>query len=145
MNIEVIPNASTLIQEANFVALIIVLNVILYKPIRAIVAERKEKMRGMRKDIGTSLEAAEKKRLTLEEKLAEARNAGQSRKEELTREAEQAEKELIARINQEGARELAEMRARVTAQVAEAKGKLEAEVEGFAQSISLKILGRVPS
>ncbi|MBU2490449.1 MAG: ATPase [Proteobacteria bacterium] len=142
MNIEVIPNYSTLLQVANFVLLIIVMNVILYKPIRSIVAQRRERMQGMREEIGTSLDAAEQKRRTLEENLAEARVAGQSKKEELTREAEQAEKELIARINEEAARELGEMRGRVTAQVAEAKAKLEAEVEGFAQSISAKILGR---
>jgi len=53
--ITVIPDASVFIQIINFLFLIWVLNLIIYKPIRNILIQRKEKFSGLEADIERSM------------------------------------------------------------------------------------------
>ena len=46
--IKVIPDISTVYQMVNFLVLLFMLNLVLYKPIRKVMLERKAKIKGMR-------------------------------------------------------------------------------------------------
>ena len=45
--IKVIPDITTLYQMVNFLVLLFVLNLVLYKPIRKVILDRKAKIKGM--------------------------------------------------------------------------------------------------
>jgi len=48
--IKVIPDISVLYQMVNFLVLLFVLNLVLYKPIRKVLLDRKAKIEGMQKE-----------------------------------------------------------------------------------------------
>jgi len=140
--ITVIPDASVFIQIINFLFLIWVLNLIIYKPIRNILIQRKEKFSGLEADI----ETAESKAATQDQAFAsgikEARARGLKQKEALLQAASNEEKELIGKINEKAQAELAKVREQIAKETDGARETLMKEVEEFAGTISEKILGR---
>jgi F-type H+-transporting ATPase subunit b len=141
--ITVIPDISVFIQIANFLFLILVLNVILYKPIRGILIQRKNRLDSLREGIDTFQRSAKQKEEAYLAGIKEARAFGIKEKQSLLDAAAQQEKSIIDKIHQQAQAELAQIRERVAGQAAAAKQELLKEVDGFANTISEKILGRV--
>lgn len=140
--ITVIPDVSVIIQIINFVVLILVLNFLLYRPIRKILNQRKERIQGLELSIDTSSRAAEEKDQAFIQGIKDARVKGMQKKDALLQEAEQEEKRLLEQINQKAQTELAEVRTRIAGEVDTAREALSKQVDEFASAISQKILGR---
>ncbi len=138
----VTPDGSLLIQIANFVFAIWVLNLLLYKPIRKILSQRKEKVEGLELSIETSAKDAMEKDEAFVAGVKEARVKGVEKKNELVQEAADEEKSIIADINQKAQAELMEVREKIKKEAATARDSLQKEVDSFADQISEKILGR---
>lgn len=138
----VTPDSSTFIQIINFVFLIWVLNVLLYKPIRKILAQRKEKIDGLELSIETADKDAEEKDAAFAAGIKEARANGFKEKEALMQEATDEEKKIIAEINSKAQAELAEVRVNIKKEADVVRESLKKEVDNFANQIFLKILGR---
>ena len=138
----VTPDGSLFIQIANFVFAIWVLNLLLYKPIRKILSQRKEKVEGLELSIETSAKDAMEKDEAFVAGVKEARSKGVEKKNELVQEAADEEKSIIADINQKAQAELAEVREKIKKEAATARDSLQKEVDSFADQISEKILGR---
>ena len=138
----VTPDGSALIQIANFVFTIWVLNLLLYKPIRKILNQRKEKVDGLELSIETSTKDAREKDEALVSGIKEARALGVEKKNALVQEAADEEKSIIADINQKAQAELAQVRETIKKEAQVAKDSLQKEVDSFADQISEKILGR---
>ena len=138
----VTPDGSTFIQIINFVFLIWVLNLLLYKPIRKILAQRKEKIDGLEHSIETSDKEAEQKDEAFVTGLKEARAKGFREKEALMQEAADEEKKIIAEINSKAQADLAEVRKNIKEEAEVARESLQKEVDNFANQICQKILGR---
>jgi len=140
--ITVIPDGSLLIQVANFIFLIFVLNIILYKPIRNVLIQRKEKITGLEEGI----EAFEKDAIEKEDAFAsgikEARANGLKEKEVLLTAAAEEERKIIEKINKKAQADLAEVRKKIEKDAEDAKTSLLQEIDGFANAIGEKILGR---
>ena len=86
---------SLFIQMANFVLMIFILNIILYKPIRNIVNQRKEKVEGLEKNIEMSNRDAVEKDEAYKSGIKDARVKGLKEKETLMQAAADEEKEII--------------------------------------------------
>jgi F-type H+-transporting ATPase subunit b len=129
----------------SFLFTIFVLNSILYKPIRKILLERKEMFDGLRKTIDTSLENADGKDQAYGAGLKEARANGLKEKEVFLRAAAEEEQKILDGINRKNQEAMAEVQAKISRDVDTAKAALLEEVDGFAESISRKILGRAVS
>jgi F-type H+-transporting ATPase subunit b len=127
----------------NFLLLIWILNLVLYKPIRKILLERKEKMVGMQSDIDSSAEQVKSKEDAYTEGVRKARAAGQKQKESLMQAAADEEKAIIGKINESAQAELKEVKAKIAQDVGTVKTALEEEIDAFADAIGQKILGRV--
>jgi F-type H+-transporting ATPase subunit b len=127
----------------NFLLLIWILNLVLYKPIRKILLERKEKMVGMQSDIDSSAEQVKSKEDAYTEGVRQARAAGQKQKESLMQAAADEEKAIIGKINESAQAELKEVKAKIAQDVGTVKTALEEEIDAFADAIGQKILGRV--
>ena len=136
-------DVSVFIQIANFLFLVWILNILLYKPIRNVMIQRKEKISGLEQNIGT----AEAKALEQDEAFSEgikgARTRGFKEKGTLLQQAMDEEKEIIAKINEKAQTELASIREKIAKDTQAVKESLMKEVDGFATTISEKILGRI--
>ncbi|WP_372683255.1 ATP synthase F0 subunit B, partial [Desulfosarcina sp.] len=74
-------DGSIVLQIVNFLLLIWILNMVLYKPIRKILQERKEKMVGMQSAIDGSAQQVKSKEDAYTDGVRQARAAGQKEKE----------------------------------------------------------------
>lgn len=136
-------NWSVFVQIINFLFLIWALNLILYKPIRQILARRKEKIDGMEKSIADASSDAEQRGEAFNVGVKEARVKGLSEKEALVQSAADEEKKVIDEINKKSQASLAEIKEKIAKDTEEVKASLQQEVGAFAEAIGQKILGRV--
>lgn len=141
--ISVIPNESLIIQIVNFLFLIWVLNIILYKPIRNILIQRKEKFARLEENIEVLNRDAQEKDDAYAKGIREARAKGFQEKETLMQAATADEKEIIEKINKKSQAELVEIRKKIAKEAEVAREALQQEIDAFANAIGEKILGRV--
>ena len=140
--ITVIPDISLVYQMINFLILLFVLNLVLYKPIRNVLLERKAKIEGMQEGAqkaSNDLVAGED---AYKDGLKQARSKGLKEKEIFIEAASQEEKEIIDRINKKAQANLVEIKKQVAEETEQARKTLETEVEAYANAIGEKILGR---
>jgi len=140
--ITVIPNWTILIQAANFLILIFILNIILYRPIRNILIQRKEKIEGLEQNVDNATSDLVDKEATYASGIREARKKGMQEKDALVNAATDEEKEIIAKINTEALAELNAVKEKVAKETDAARDALLKEVDTFATDIGAKILGR---
>ena len=133
---------SIVIQIINFVFLIWILNVVLYKPIRNVMARRKERIGRLERSIQTSIRNAEEKDELLISGIKKAREKGLSEKEALIRSAEYEEKKIIQAIHTKTQEELAGFRDKIAKDIEQVRISLQEEIDELARSIGQKILGR---
>ena len=136
-------DGSIVLQIANFLLLIWILNMVLYKPIRKILLERKEKMVGMQSDIDGSAQQVQSKEEAYADGVRQARAAGQKEKETMMQAAAEEEKAIIGKINESAQAELKDVKEKITQEMGTVKAALEKEIDAFADAIGQKILGRV--
>ncbi len=130
------------LQIANFLVLLFVLNLVLYKPIRNILKQRKEKFEGLEESVSTTGRQAEEQNQAFIDGIREARAKGQKEKEALVQAASDEENEIVAKINAKAKDELAEVKAKIIKDTDAVRGVLEKEIDTFADTIAQKILGR---
>ena len=133
---------SALIQITNFLCLIVILNLVLYKPIRSILKKRREKFDGLKSEAGSLADEVQSKDAAFREAVKEARAMGMKAKDTVIAEASAEEKRIVDEINRKAQADLAEVKARVAADAQSARASLAKEVDTFAMAICEKILGR---
>jgi len=140
--VTVIPDGSLFVQIANFLIIIWALNVILYKPIRKILIQRKEKIVSLEQNIEKLDQDTQEKDDAFVSGIKTARGKGLIEKEALLKEAAEEEKKIIEEINQKAQANLAEIREKIAKDAQNVRSALQKEVDTFANAISEKILGR---
>lgn len=140
--VTVAPDGSVFIQIINFLFTIWVLNLLLYKPIRKILIQRKEKIQGLELSIETSDRDAGEKDQAFAAGIKEARAKGLQEKEALMQQAADEEKRIVAEINRQAQTELAALREKIKKDAGAVRDSLEKQIGDFASQISQKILGR---
>ncbi len=135
-------DGSVFIQIVNFLFLIWVLNAVLFRPIRSVLAKRKEKVEGMQQNIETLAQEAKEKDDAFSRGIREARAAGLKEKDALMAQAADEEKRLIGEINAKAQAELAVAREKISQEASGVRANLEKELDVFAEAIGQKILGR---
>ena len=141
-SISVIPDISLIVQIANFLIIIWVLNIILYRPIRKILIERKEKITSLEQNVEKLNEDAAGKDEAFLVGIKDARTRGLKEKEVLLKEGTEEEKKIIEQINQKAQANLAEVRDKIATDAQNVRASLNKEIDTFANAISEKILGR---
>lgn len=135
-------DGSLFIQIINFLFLLYALNLVLFKPVRKILIERKEKIDSLEKGVGTLSSRASDKDNAYKEGLKKARTEGLKQKETFVDQASKEEKEILDGINKKAQANLAAIRTQVAEETEKARLALEKEVDAFAKAIGEKILGR---
>ena len=136
------PDITLLIQMINFFILLIVLNLILFRPIRNIIKERNQIVENFNSDIASLTGEAQASMEEFEEKVLEARKEGVGRVQIMKDEGEQAEVELIATTTQEVQTKIEEARKKVASDIQDARTELQKQVQTFSVAVTEKILGR---
>ena len=135
-------DGSLFIQIINFLFLIWALNFVLYKPIRNILIQRKEKVAGLEQNIDVCNKEIKEKDDAFISGLKEARVNGTKEKEALIEAATDEEKKIIEEINKKAQADFADVRERVAKDAEIVRVALQKELDNIATAISHKILGR---
>lgn len=135
-------DASIWFQIIGMLILIVVLNSLLYKPIRQMLQERESKMAAIKEEAERFERNADQLLENFNAKLASARSQGMKKREELKAQAREEEKALIEESSKEASEKKQELLSQLTAQVEAARAELKAQAEAFAMEIAQKLLGR---
>ena len=135
-------NITLVVQIINFLALLLLLNALLYKPVIAKIREREARIRNDREkaaELDGQVQEQEKRH---QQELAIVRQTGAQEKNALTVDAKKKEAEILDKARAEASRIVEGMKASIRAEAEEVRKALEADMSRLAQSISEKILGR---
>jgi F-type H+-transporting ATPase subunit b len=131
-----------LLQFANFMILLVVLNVLLFKPLRAALASRKATIDG---DLAWSRSLDEQIHAQVAEyeaKLQEARQRGSQERMALRQAAQSEEARLLGAANETASQRLQALKEQVAGEAETARQGLRGETEVLARQIAGKVLGR---
>lgn len=135
-------DGSLFIQIINFLFLIWVLNLLLYKPIRNIILQRKDKVSGLEEAIEKAESDASDQDAAFSDGIRAARARGLDEKKVLMQEGSDEEKKIFGKINEKAQADLLKIKEQIGKETEAAKASLLKEIDSFADSISEKILGR---
>jgi F-type H+-transporting ATPase subunit b len=115
---------------------------LLFRPIRKILQERREKIKGMESAIDNAGKTIQEKNTAFEKAIRDARAKGLKEKETLVKQAEEEERRQIESINSKALAELEEIRRKIRGDAERAREALQPQIGAFAREITQKILGR---
>ena len=130
------------IQIVNMLILIVIMNIVLYRPIRTILAEREKRISGLEKDVDEFNKNAKLRLEEFDAKLNDARTKAKAELDTVRGEAQAVGAEKLAGIRKEADGKKAEGLAQIEAQIATAGAELKGQVAGFASEMAAKIMGR---
>ena len=133
-------NITLIIQLVNFLILLALLNVLIYKPIRGIVKERQAKMSSDLTEIERFNDQARSKLDEYQAALDRARKEAADIRESEKKEAVAEEKDILAAASEEGATKLNAARKDIEAQSQEARKALSQQVKKYAKLVTDKVL-----
>ncbi|THB75517.1 MAG: hypothetical protein D6B25_11925 [Desulfobulbaceae bacterium] len=130
------------IQIVNMIVLMFLLNGVLYKPVKKILRERSEKLQGMQGDVAKFEKNAQLRQEEVDAKMAKASAKAKAALDAARAEAQAAGDEKLASIKSEAEAYKEKELAEINTQIGEAQKGLKANLDGFANDMASKILGR---
>lgn len=131
-----------LIQIVNMLLLIVVLNAVLYKPIRSIIEERQKKITGLDEGIDQFKKNAVLRLDEFGQKMKDARIRAKKEYEAARNAALAESTEKLAGIRKEVDAQKTGQLAEIEKQFAAAQAELQGQISGFAGEMAGKVLGR---
>lgn len=131
-----------LIQIANMLLLIVVLNAVLYKPIRTIIEERQKKIGGLDEGIDQFKKNAALRLDEFAQKMKDARIRAKKEYETARNAALAESAEKLVGIRKEVDAQKSGQLADIEKQFASAQAELQGQISGFANEMAGKVLGR---
>jgi F-type H+-transporting ATPase subunit b len=129
-------------QIINFLLLVFLLNVVLFRPIRNAIRDRQAKLLAQEAEINLLTDQNQSLEEEVLEELAAARRAGAAARETLKQEGAQAEATLLDEVKRQVEVEWATVEKKIKADMAKARKSLQTQAQSFAQLLATKILGR---
>lgn len=131
-----------LFQLVNFLVLMLILNIFLYKPIRNVLAERqgriaeaKSRAEGVDKDV-------QEKMADYEARLKAMKSGAADERGMLVKEAQAEEAAILEAARKEASETLAAIKTRVAKESADARVLLQEQAKALSDDICEKVLGR---
>jgi F-type H+-transporting ATPase subunit b len=135
-------DATMVIQIINILILIVVMNAVLYKPVRTILAKRKEKLAELSNEIDTFKKNAELRQEEINRKLGDARNRAKEELDKAKSTAQTTSAETLAAVRQDTTANKNTQLEEIKKQFADAQQQLKGQIDSFASDMATKILGR---
>jgi F-type H+-transporting ATPase subunit b len=130
------------IQIINFILLIFILNVLLYKPLLGMIDKRKQQFEESETEIRCLQETVEQKMAAYEEKLRQAKVAATEQKNEIVRQGTEEAKTVIEAIRSEIPGLMEQFQVRMEKEIGVARKILTDQSQNLSVEIAEKVLGR---
>jgi F-type H+-transporting ATPase subunit b len=130
------------LQFINFVVLMLALNVILYRPLRRVMQQRKETVDGSYRKAKSLEGAIDEKMAHYQEQLQQAKLKGNQEKNELRSQAHAEEGAILSAARATATDYMDSIKVKVASEADRARQALQAETEALAGQIASKVLGR---
>lgn len=135
-------NITLFVQLINFLALLFILNAILYKPILAKIREREAAIKSDQEKARELEKRVADQETRHQEELAKTRQTAAQEKNVLLAEAKGSEAEILNKAKAEAGTIVEDMKARIQAEAADVRKSLKTQMAPLAASIAEKLLGR---
>jgi len=135
-------NITLIIQIVNFLVLLFLLNIILYKPIRKILGQRQEEMSASEGTIADLTDRSSRLNEELEQNTTAARKDGFKEKEDSKNEGRVEEAKMVQNAVESVGEKVTKSREDTERNMAGLRQSLEKEVTLFSQELAEKVLGR---
>lgn len=135
-------NATLFIQLANFLVLIVVLNLLLFRPLRRILKQRRDEVNGARERADSLSEKITAKTQAYEARLDEARVKGHEERAQLRNSAMEEEAKLISAAQKDAEEKRFSIKVQIADEMTEARKLLKKEADAIGQQVAAKVLGR---
>ena len=129
-------------QLVNFLVLVLLLNVFLFKPIRKQLADRAALIDGAKLKSAAVDKEVQEKLASYEARMREIRAGAADERGALKKEAALQEAAIVEKARQEATETLASIKAKVATEAQEARRLLTASAEALSADICEKVLGR---
>jgi F-type H+-transporting ATPase subunit b len=139
LNIDI---TSLFIQIGNFLLLIFLLNIIVYRPIRNILSKRKEEMSSAEDQAQTLTQKAAQNSNELEANISDTRKQGVRERDVLKSEGDEEEQKVLKETYSIAQDKIDAARKELEAASLSARDSLQAEIKGFSTNLVEKLLGR---
>ena len=135
-------NSTFFFQIGNFLLLLLLLNIVLFRPIRRIMIRRDEELDSLQKSIEDYQGRSEQNEKNIEEGMVLARKDGFTEKEKLKGAGLEEEKVVLEGANSSVEEKLGKAKSEMEMKMADVRKALEDQVSGFSTELAEKILGR---
>jgi len=133
---------SFLIQLINFLVLLAVLNILLYKPIRKVLAERQGKIADAKSRAEGVDQDVQVKMAEYEARLKEMKSGAADERAVLIKEAQVEEAAMLESARKDASETIAAIKARIAKEAADARTILQEQAKILSVDICEKVLGR---
>lgn len=135
-------DSTLFVQIINFLLLIFILNVLLYKPILRIMDERKKRLQDSEEEIKSLQQTVDRKTAEYEEKIRLAKLEAMNQRTDIQKEGAEAGGKIIAEAKEEIAKMMEEFKAKMAKEMDDARVILQTQSRTISLEIAEKILGR---
>ena len=135
-------DGTLVLQFVNFMILMVVLNALLFKPLRAALKARKETIEGSKAKVQDIDEQVQAQIARYEAQLQEARQQGSQERSALRKTGQEEEVRILGEANRSAAERLQTITAQIQDEANSARQALRGETEALAKEIAGKVLGR---
>ena len=129
-------------QLVNFLVLVLLLNALLFKPIRKQLADRVDLISGAKAKSAAVDKEVQEKLAAYEARMREIRAGAADERGALKKEAQQQEAAILEKARTEASQSLASIKAKVAQEAQEARRLLKESAETLSSEICEKVLGR---
>lgn len=136
------PPGTLWIQVANFLMLLLLMNIFLYRPIRKMLAQRRAETSSLEGSIEDFLTRSGQNEKSIEDGLVLARKEGYMEKEGLRGRGFEAEKELLQKAGAEAGEKIRNAREETEKKMIDVRKTLQDQLAAFSEELAEKILGR---
>jgi F-type H+-transporting ATPase subunit b len=130
------------IQLINFLVLILVLNIFLFKPIRKVLAERQGEISAAKARAEGVDREVQEKMAQYEAKLREVKSQASDERATLIKEAQAEEASVLDKARKEATDSLATIKNKVAKEATDARALLQEQAKALSLEICEKVLGR---
>lgn len=130
------------IQLINFLILVLILNIFLYKPIRKVLADRNGELAAAKAKAEAVDKDVQEKMAEYESRLRAVKGEAGNERTTLIKEAQAEEAAVLEKARKEAADSLSSIKERVAREAADAKVLLQEQARTLSLEICEKVLGR---
>ena len=130
------------VQMGNFLLLMLILNLLLYKPILGIIDKRKKQMQDTEEEIKRLNQSVEERMAAYEEKLRQAKIDAVEKKQEIIKEGAERAKSILDAAKGEIPGMMEKFHGEMNREVDEARSTLTNQSKKISVEIAEKLLGR---